>query len=722
MKIFIDIKNKYKKVRLLSQLQKIVLIFCSLIFFSGFNKNDNKHYIIYNYGNQKYIDREGNVLLSAGHNQKIGYVIDEKIKEKVLVYKNYTHYGNVDLNYIIPANDKYDESFFSYMDSYYDYEFYRGGGNYDGGNYRLTNKVYYYDLDAKKLIAEIDDVVFEKIYDNNFYYVENNEYPKMYVINLDTSEKSFIGNYNNLEINDDGVLIYEIKREYEYGIPKKLNDRKVAFANLKNENHIKTYDGYSFDKVIKIKNKSYYKIYYWVDAININFTDINNSYNYEYKFFNLVDEDFNKVLKEDVREEEFQHINYEMLIRNNKINEPSDMGIIDKLGICPNDIYCYIDKWIGKYYYIIKEKDNDNKDYFYLVNEKGNIISKKFLNDLSIPYMYLYNEFSKNRLDDKLIFCASDENKLRHYYFLNNEKLGEIEYDKNKKFFLISNEYYAVSDFDISKYYYGTTKENETLTFYKIGNSLPLFTLHREINDDKPPLGMIYYKDHVYFYSGYNDFDNRYGEKYRKKGSMMCDIEGNVIDESLEKEINEYVVYQSKIQQDHNEVKRKEWIKKSDEFDKQKNTDKEKESDIETLESDDVEKTMFSFNGIYYCCVDNGDYKNKIYRYKDYTNAKDFYYEIGNYDFQLTNGYLNKNYVILKKENENIYSIYDIANEKIIIEGAKEIYNFTNDAFQYVKGFKYGLMDFEGNKIYETSTFGDFEEEAQSIWDRYFEE
>lgn len=338
MKTFIDIKNKYKKVRLLSQLQKIILIFCSLIFFSGFNKNDNKHYIIYNYGNQKYIDREGNILLSAGHNQKIGYVIDEKIKEKVLVYKNYTHYGNVDLNYIIPANDKYDESFFSYMDSYYDYEFHRGDGNYDGGNYRLTNKVYYYDLDAKKLIAEIDDVVFEKIYDNNFYYVENNEYPKMYVINLDTSEKSFIGNYNNLEINDDGVLIYEIKREYKYGIPKKLNDRKVGFANLKNENHIKTYDGYSFDEVIKIKNKSYYKIYYWVDAININFTDINYSYNYEYKFFNLVDEDFNKVLKEDVREEEFQHINYEMLIRNNKINEPSDMGIIDKLGICPNDI------------------------------------------------------------------------------------------------------------------------------------------------------------------------------------------------------------------------------------------------------------------------------------------------------------------------------------------------------------------------------------------------
>lgn len=73
---------------------------------------------------------------------------------------------------------------------------------------------------------------------------------------------------------------------------------------------------------------------------------------------------------------------------------------------------------------------------------------------------------------------------------------------------------------------------------------------------------MIYYKDHVYFYSGYNDFDNRYGEKYRKKGSMMCDIKGNVIDESLEKEINKYVVYQSKIQQDHNEVKRKEWIKK----------------------------------------------------------------------------------------------------------------------------------------------------------------
>lgn len=107
---------------------------------------------------------------------------------------------------------------------------------------------------------------------------------------------------------------------------------------------------------------------------------------------------------------------------------------------------------------------------------------------------------------------------------------------------------------------------------------------------------------------------------------------------------------------------------------------------------------MFPFNGIYYCCVDIGDYKNRIYRYKDYINAKNFYYEIGNYHFQLTNGYFNKNYVILKKENENIYSIYDIANEKILIEGAKEIYNFTNDAFQYVKGFKYGLMDFEGNK------------------------
>ena len=102
-------------------------------------------------------------------------------------------------------------------------------------------------------------------------------------------------------------------------------------------------------------------------------------------------------------------------------------------------------------------------------------------------------------------------------------------------------------------------------------------------------------------------------------------------------------------------------------------------------------------------------------RFSSYTKyaQESKYWEIKDFDFYSLNE--------TNKENEKIkngYKIVDdglskslIKNNKVIISECKYITNCNDNYFTYQKGFKYGIMNYIGDKLAEFSIYDDTEEE-----------
>ena len=102
-------------------------------------------------------------------------------------------------------------------------------------------------------------------------------------------------------------------------------------------------------------------------------------------------------------------------------------------------------------------------------------------------------------------------------------------------------------------------------------------------------------------------------------------------------------------------------------------------------------------------------------RFSSYTKyaQESKYWEIKDFDFYSLNE--------TNRENEKIkngYKIVDdglgkslIKNNKVIISDCKYITNCNDNYFTYQKGFKYGIMNYIGDKLAEFSIYDDTEEE-----------
>ena len=673
------------------------------------NKYGDCYLLGRDYGMQKrYIDKDGNILLYSDYNSTLDIVVDSKTNEDLLIYKEYTNYGKVDQNYILPGTHDYTIKNFDYIEDYYIYNFYRGNGNYDGGNYRLVNKRKYYNLNGKDKILELDDVVFQMAYDKNFYYAINDEYPKMYIRDLNTNEERFIGEFKNLKVYDDKTLIFETKREY-YGVGNELNDRRVGFCSANDIDNLKIYEGYNFSNAINVEGEEYYVIHYFIDSVNTMARAKYDEYYDTFECINLLDKNFNKVLKEDIKTKGKYNrfIDYKKKLEENKQSEPNEISIFDKLNINVNQIYLYIDDFLNKKeYYIIKE-NNGNNEYYYLINDVGKKLSEKYLYNLTLVLSNETDEHNYNFEGKRLIFVSSDENKLKNYYVLENEVFTKIEYDKTKKFVIYNDDYYSVSDWDISKLYYDKDSNYkfinegiETITFYKIGEKFPLFSVERKVEKGEAEnVDILEYNGNLYYY----------------KETILYDTNGNAVSEKEKKDINEYLKSVKEKKENNKELYNvlnklyETSIKGAESYD----VSEDKFIDDRTIVKRKKEEIELKIGNV------DESLLNKEYHYKHYNNKSDFEVIINSSEYDdwydllyIKNGiYLNR-YIIMKHEEYGYdYAIYDIKKNKIIIEGASSISCLTDDTFEYEKGFNRGLMDFDGNIIYKYSIFTTFEEE-----------
>ena len=672
--------------------------------------------------NKKYIDRDGNILLTSDRHQTIDMIVDAKTNEEVLVFKEYKNDDKVDLTYIRPNIDRKTLANFKYIEDYYDYKKTGYDGNHDGGAFRIANRKLYYLLNGKDLVLELKDVIFDMSYDGFFYFTVDNENPKMYMMNLITNEKVFLGYYKSFKICNDKVMIYDTKREGD--VESRINDRRVGFANIHDQTNIKNYEGYNFEKVIQIDGKKYYKIYYNLEVVNVKGDDAKGGWYKHHKilkYFNLVDENFEKILNRDVEEIHYEHVDYKKIVDTYKMNTPDEVCLFDKLQINSNDVVTYIDNNLNDKKYFILRKTKEKVEYYYLINEKGESISDKFPYDLSLANFY-YNIYPLN--GDRLIFIASDKDRLKNILYLENDKLIPIKYDKTKKFFLLSNNYYAVSDWDISKIYndynYDKHKFNnagdEKITFYRIGDKNPIYSVKREVNkehSDKTKAKEISVNE-------YNDICCFYiGETMYYTNSEASDDESK---KQIEQEILAADIKKQKEEQEKRDAASALIKEKREKYESEKENYVSEDIMIDenTSEKRRLDEFESKINNI------NKDLLSKEFHYKNYSNIDD--YEImltdGDWyrDIYIKNGiYLNR-YVIMKdKEHGWLYAIYDIEKNKIIVEGIEGIGCLTDDTFEYSKGFKTGLMDFAGNKIFECSEFSSVEDEYDYVWGDFIE-
>lgn len=96
------------------------------------------------------------------------------------------------------------------------------------------------------------------IVSNNLFYIERNHINKLYKVNLDTNEKTLIGQSINLLIANDNNIYYQQDFKYEYGNP---SHHSIFEIDLKSENNRLVYDSSKYFRRLEYRNKKLYGYY-----------------------------------------------------------------------------------------------------------------------------------------------------------------------------------------------------------------------------------------------------------------------------------------------------------------------------------------------------------------------------------------------------------------------------------------------------------------------------
>ena len=70
-----------------------------------------------------------------------------------------------------------------------------------------------------------------------------------------------------------------------------------------------------------------------------------------------------------------------------------------------------------------------------------------------------------------------------------------------------------------------------------------------------------------------------------------------------------------------------------------------------------------------------------------------------------------KRYTFFVNDKRNRYSLYDQEKEEYLFKDYKYLGVYNEKYLIYQYGFKYGLMDIEGNRLCELSIFDNFEDD-----------
>ena len=456
-----------------------VLLLRNNIIIAGQIKNDGKFHIITNpkNHNQKILNNRFEVIMSSqiGYDsynnsitQDIGIVYDEKDGSEKFIYKNDLRNDYEDTNYLRTWPD------LQYVDEVVDYNIYSLDADYDGGSYRCKNKVVLYGLNGKEKVNEFNDLVFEKMYNNKFYYSIDKFHPKFYIWDVKLNETKYIGQYSNcIFLDGEGIVEYEGLKINDDNIN---NYYKMKIIN-KHKNIEKELDGYKYDNKIVLNGKVYYVIKYDLDVFDVKYVSDSN-YKMKKTFYNLLDENLNIVLREDIIDDEISDTTlensnkYQQIIEKYRKND-GELSFFEKIGID----HKYLSYTINtKEMKLLFFKCDDG---YYIYNENGKRVNKVFKKRIDVA------AFDSSLL--RTIFVTADEQKYRDYFSLDIDLVTKnIIYDKRTKIIFPGKKsygYYAITNIDVTDsvldyYDENTPKKMYTYKLYNLASDDEIVTFN----------------------------------------------------------------------------------------------------------------------------------------------------------------------------------------------------------------------------------------------------
>ena len=690
------------------------------------------------------IDKKGNKILNLLFNEdaeilKDLYTDEPKLLIKFSLYRNLNYSSDINNTNKIVANYNpiYEYARENLIEMSAPYWWYHEDVyKYNGYDATIGTKIKVYDLNGNDLniefqtLKEVPEVIW--VLGDIILYVNHDlDGDLMYYYNLTTKEKKKLGYYEKVDITEDKIIAYKANQNERYS---KYDKSAVAFFTKKME-LIKEFDGYAKIDYVKISGKDYYVLTYNKLVYNKVKRDMlgddNGNYNCR-RYANFVDENLNLVFGKDILidyEDIKYDFNYEKVFNDNVTNNNTILGPHNNL-IDINDINLIIELKNEILYMIC-----DKKGYA-ICDENKNIIGNYF--DKPI---YIHNIAD---IREKLIFSyAKDE--ISHFLQYWNDDYEDLFYDNldidalkkktgNYEFKIhetkLDRQYFHIKDNKIEYlkniddmalvalnidgfYFYHKIYGNNGLTYLRrTKNDLEvyenkIYDLDGNVYDVKiglPYLTNIYQISNEYYIFPMSSVQYQYDydvEVYDFHGDKVLDL-GNykVQDGNLLKTKEDSVLYLYDA-----EFKEKKQI---DIY----NCDVEfKNNTILIQNRKTKEKRVYDKNFDAVKDINSLPY--------NFINLKQTYspYAISSETKMITSNpieFKTSEYGIQKSDNGK-YGLRDYKNKKTIVSNYRYLEFFNDKYVVYQYGFKFGLMDYVGNKFCEFSifnvdgTWGEFE-------------
>ena len=558
----------------------------------------------------------------------------------------------------------------------------------------------------------------------------------MYLYNFNNKKNKKIGNYRVLDLYDNKIILYSA-RDFYNGV-ETIDKSNVSIYDM-NMNLIKTFDGYTKIDYAKINNEEYFVLSYNKRVKNKNNDEV-------VRFVNFVDKNLNIVFDKDILVD-YESIDYDFdynkVFNDNKLEkENSIIGPHEKLLNMENvQLIIELD---NENLYIV----SDNKG-FYICDEDNIIIG-----DVFDKHIYLCN-YANTR--DKLIFSyRTDEVSYFKEVYYNNDEilyLSSLNFVKDEimeaniiydHFCIVNNNllylpkiadmvivpldydglygYYEISGSNLYQY----AKKFKSDIYKNFENKI--FDLEGNLITDKV---IVTYQANLYKIDDKYFIDNHNVDSYLVKdnlydfeGKALFDFEKDRIDETSYHELDNYLVVGCR------EYIDKKWKNVLKIYDKDLNIVKEINEIKDTryvIESDEnyVYILYEYYNGDYF----EADIYDKDFNFiktakgieeiKNIKNIKKTKNINGDKDLII---YKNerkvempivwrKRYTFFVNDKRNRYSLYDQEKEAYLFKDYKYLGVYNEKYLIYQYGFKYGLMDLEGNRLCELSVFDNFEDD-----------
>lgn len=611
----------------------------------------------------------------------------------------------------------------------------------NGHNMILGTKVKAYDLKGNDLNIEFEiendkagsDDLLNSIwtFDNMVFYVKGNSFnEEMYYYNLNTKEKKKLGYYAKMNILPDKIVLYKTDHnENIHSRNKFFHDKSSVGFFTKNMSLIKEFSGYEKVEYVKIANKDYYVLTYnklVSNRFNENsLRDYNANTGY-IRYANFVDENFNLVFGKDIfidyedimYDFDYEKVFNENMSKNNTIRGPHnkliDTNIINLIielkdemlyMICDEKGYAICDEnrnILGQYFdkpiYIHNIADTRDRLIFsYEVDDVSHFVNyyRQDYDDLELYYDSVGTDSFKEKIENS-DYRIIDANLTRQYFYINGNKVQYLENVEDMVLVVLNMDGF---------YFYHKVYGNNGITYLR-KNRNDLSKYENEIYD---LAGNTYNVKGLEYLTKIYKINNKYylfpsdGRAYQyNHETQLFDFNGNEV-----LDMGDYMMLDDKLIQKVESGKISAIYFFDDEFKKSKeiNIDNyclsSKYHYLILYNSKANEKTVYDKNFNLVEDVNSLPY--------NFLNLKQ---TVNPHKMDISNKIItgtdieskNDNYNIIKAGNGK-YDLWDKDAKEKVLSNYKYLDYYSDKYLLYEYGFKFGLMDYKGNKFCEFSIF-----------------